>query len=216
MARKVYGPKDKWPQLNHKDCNEQAKRASSYGWKAVDKRSHGGFVIYCPAGECEVRFDSTPKDPTGKALEARDVISSCPHNEKHNDALAAATEALEKAEQLISAVEKRLDSNALLNQAVVGELMGLLDRAEELENEALEIISNFEDFGEGEAESESGWMERARKYLSEARGKLQPMRTQRPVRPDVKEAWGRYMEIKVRLERTKSRSRDRFEEEEKR
>lgn len=211
MARRVYGSGDKWPQLQDKDCNEQAKRARSLGWKAVEKRSHGGFVICCPAEACEVRFDSTPKDPTGKALEARDVILSCSHNDKHNGELEAATEALEKAERLISAVEKRLDARTMLDKAVSGALMDLLDRAEELENEALEIISSFEDLDEDEAASESGWIKRTRKYLSAARGKLQPMRRQQPVRRDVEEAWERYKEIKGRLERARKRSRDGFE-----
>lgn len=212
MARKVYEPTDRWPQLEDKDCNEQAKRARSLGWKAIQKRSHGGFIIRCPEEECEVRFDSSPGNPTGKAKEARDVILSCTHNLGHNDALAAATEALEKAEMLISAVEKRLTSNALLHRATASELLELLDRAAQLEDEALEIISKFEGMGEDDANDEYGWMDRTRRYLSHARDKLQPMRKQKPVRRDVEAAWKRYKQIKERLDRAKKQSQNQSEE----
>lgn len=203
MAKNVCGPTDRWPQLEDKDCNEQAKRARSLGWKAIPKRSHGGFVICCPGGKCEVRFDSSPKNPTAKAKEARDIILSCPHNGEHNDALAAATEAMEKAERLISAVEKRLESKTLWHRAMTSELIGLLERAAELEDEALGIISTFEDLGEDEEDNESGWMDRSRRYLSNARDKLQPMRKQKPVRRDVSAAWKRYKQAKGRLDRVK-------------
>ena len=64
-------------------------------------------MIRCPAGECEVRFDSTPRNPTAKAKEARRIIQLCEHGAEHTDAVAAANEALDHAEMLIGAVEKQ-------------------------------------------------------------------------------------------------------------
>lgn len=201
MARKTYGAGDRWPELEDKDCNEQAQRARSLGWTARSKESHGGFVIRCPAGECEVRFDSTPRNPTAKAKEARRIIQLCEHGAKHTDAVAAANEALYHAEMLIGAVEKQAESNALLNAALNDERRALLDRAAKLENEALRILSVIEREGAdgGDLGDVSGIADRARGYLNRAREKIAPLRQSKPVRRDVEAAWQRYRSVRARL-----------------
>lgn len=197
MARKTYRAGDRWPELEDKDCNEQAQRARSLGWTARSKESHGGFVIRCPAGECEVRFDSTPRNPTAKAKEARRIIQLCEHGAEHTDSVAAAHEALDRAEMLIGAVEKQAASNALLNE----ERRALLDRAAKLENEALRILSVIEREGAdgGDLGDVSGIADRARGYLNRAREKIAPLRQSKPVRRDVEAAWQRYRSVRARL-----------------
>lgn len=203
MARKNFGPGDKWPQLDDKDCNEQAQRARSLGWNARTKESHGGFVIRCPAGECEVRFDSSPRNPTAKAKQARGIIQFCEHAEEHTDAVAAANEALDRAEMLIGAAEKQSASHSLFNAALIEERKALLDRAVELEQEALQILHSIDrvDADGGELGNFSGVVRGAKSYLVRARSKLTPLRRQMPVRSDVEAAWQRYKSVRTRLNR---------------
>lgn len=148
-----------------------------------------------------MRFDSTPRNPTAKAKEARRIIQLCEHGAEHTDAVAAANEALDHAEMLIGAIEKQTDSNVLLNAAIIKERRRLLDRAAELEAEALRILSVIEQEGAdgGGLGDFSGLADRARGYLNHAREKIAPLRQSRPVRRDVEAAWRRYRSVRARL-----------------
>lgn len=199
VARTVFGPNDAWPTLNHKALRAEAKRAKDLGWTARKKKSHGGFVITCPADECSVRFDSTPRIPEKEALVAKKRITSCPHAAQNQDALLRAEEKLDLAELLIRAVEIQLVADELVEEAVAEEMEELLDQASKHEEEARQYL---EEAAKSSADIRSGESlpDQADGQLREARDEIAPLHENLPHQSEVEATWQRYQELRCRLQ----------------
>ena len=207
MAKKRFGSEESWPRLPNKDLNAQAQRARSLGWTAESKESHGGFVITCPADQCKVRFDSTPKDPTRKAKQADRAIRLCSHSSGHQEALQEAIEALDQAERLIQAVEELLKAKDLERQALEEQAEVLLDEAVKHEQRARDLLCGIDDADQPEL-SLTGILGRALTALKNARAAVSPRYKEKPPHPEIRAAWERYETLSWRLKALEKRARD--------
>ena len=204
VARTVFGPNDAWPTLNHKALRAEAKRAKDLGWTARQKKSHGGFVATCPAGECSVRFDSTPKIPEKEALVAKKRITSCAHAAQNQGALLRARGKLDLAELIIRAVENQLTSDELVEEAVAEEMEELLDQAAKHEEEARQCL---EEAAKSSSDIKSGEAlpDQADGKLREAREEIAPLHENLPHQSEVEATWRRYQGLRCRLQDVRRR-----------
>ena len=200
VASTVYGPRDQWPRHPQKDLNEQAQKARSLGWSAKPKESHGGFVLICPTGECRVRIDSTPRNPTRKAKEVDRAIRHCSHSSTHRESLQEALEYLGKAERLIRAAEELLRAKQLFGKAI--ELNTSVDGAIECEDKAGELLraAGASDAGAADVPQISECAERP---LESARQELRARYVDKPPHPEVDDAWKRCKGLRDRLRELK-------------
>lgn len=206
MASTVYGPRDQWPRHPQKDLNEQAQKARSLGWSAKPKESHGGFVLICPTGDCRVRIDSTPRNPTRKAKEVDRAIRHCSHSSTHRESLQEALEYLDKAERLIRAAEELLRAKQLFGKAIELELDTFVEGAIECEEKAGELLcaAGASDAGAADVPQISECAERP---LESARQELRARYVDKPPHPEVDDAWKRYKGLRDRLRGVKKRVR---------
>ncbi len=208
MVGKTYGPEDAWPRHPHKDLNVQAQKARSLGWSAKRKNSHGGFVIVCPAKQCRVRFDSTPKNPTREARKADRTIRLCGHSSGHGDGLQGAIEALDKAERLICAADELLTAEEKFCEAALQNAETLIQGAIECEEKARAFLrgAGFEGTTEDRVEANASSIgDYAEKSLKVAREEMVPLYKDKPPHPNVAQAWNRYVELRERLERVRGK-----------
>lgn len=204
VARATFGPNDAWPTLNHKALRAEAKRARDLGWTARQKKSHGGFVITCPASECSVRFDSTPKIPEKEALVAKKRITSCPHSVQKQDALLRAQEKLEQAELLIRAVETQLVADELVEEAVSKEMEELLEQAAKHEEEARQCLEEAAKRS-SDIKLAEPLPDQADGHLRSAREEIAPLHENSPHQSEVEAAWQWFQALRDRLQDVRSR-----------
>lgn len=204
MTRRTFGPNDPWPALSHKDLNAQAQAARSLGWSAAQKESHGGFRVTCPSGECSFRFDSTPRNPTTAARNAKRRIRRCSHSVKHTQKLQLARDHLDAAERLIRAIESSAESHHQLDDALTAALGiskdsdALLAEAAHLEYKVASILEELL-ADTGLPPSVALADETAEFNLNQARSQVRPLRESNPIPAPVKEAWDRYQALRARL-----------------
>lgn len=211
MTRRTFGPNDPWPTLSHKDLNAQAQAARSLGWSAAQKESHGGFRVTCPSGECSFRFDSTPRNPTTAARDAKRRIRRCSHSVKHTEKLQLAHDHLDAAERLIRAIESSAESHRQLDNALT-EAPGiskdsdtLLAEAAVLEHKVARLLEELladTDLPPSVALAD----ETAEFNLNQARSHVRPLRKSIPVPDPVNEAWDRYQILRKRLNHARETS----------
>jgi hypothetical protein len=175
-----YASTDPWPDHPKPWYREVYKVARGHGWSLQTHTSHtGSATLRCPSGVCEFKVYATGKGAESVAKQHRLMIERCPHGRETVDALARATELLDKAERLLDALDAlhesaRLDNRmqALLfedSQANEEEILELWLASDQLTGEAMALLADQTD------SDKDATLTSTDGALSEARGILHPL-----------------------------------------
>lgn len=205
-SRDPIGPEGKWPTHPQKDLNNVLVEARARGWSYKRGTSHGGGRVYCPAGECRVRIDSTPKSPTFVARNALREMRNCDHGKDPAPALFEAAHKMDQAEALIGGVEKFINYREQLEDLeglegscmTAEEVTEAIEAAAELEAEVSNLLGGVDG-----VDAQNGY-HGAEELLSVARSLALPL-VGGPSRVDeASAAMSRHRQVKDRLQGVKN------------
>lgn len=205
MEQKRTPASEPWPRHGVGRYTEVLEAARANGWTLSTLKDHGGFKITCPAGQCEERIYSTPRNAETRAKHALRKVRRCPHNRDNQGGVAVAQGYMDQSERLIDAAAKMIDFQQEYRRlefldeetASEDEVTDLLGAAADLELQAEQALP-----GQWQGATESDIADGAQQSLSEARTHLNPLDRENP---PVKQAWDRLKGLKSRLKEVRDR-----------